>query len=393
MLHTGFVDSVYRDRYHRALGIALTLLVAGLLLALVLAARGARAVFAPVGAATGVVRAIRAGRDARIGKIESGDEIAELAQQIDGTLNLLQQRNEEVSAFAANLESEIEARTRELVAKNARLEQTITLLHDTRRQLVAAEKLAALGELTAGVAHEINNPIAVIQGNLEIMQAELGGHGALVAEEMELIVEQVERVQAIVGKLLASTRRAREPAPEEVSIAAAVEHAITLVAHEAAARDVRVSRGRVADAAVRIDAGELEQVLVNLLRNAIQASPRGATVDVGARDAEGVVAVTVSDEARGLRSDDADAHLRPLLFHQGQRRHRARADGEPRHRARLRRGHPRIERPRRRCDVRGVPVRGVTGMSKVTRRAVSTAVSRRRGQPPERRHKRLRVDP
>ena len=313
MLHTGFVDSVYRDRYHRALGIALTLLVAGLLLALVLAARGARAVFAPVGAATGVVRAIRAGRDARIGKIESGDEIAELAQQIDGTLNLLQQRNEEVSAFAANLESEIEVRTRELVAKNARLEQTITLLHDTRRQLVAAEKLAALGELTAGVAHEINNPIAVIQGNLEIMQAELGGHGALVAEEMELIVEQVERVQAIVGKLLASTRRAREPAPEEVSIAAAVEHAITLVAHEAAARDVRVSRGRVADAAVRIDAGELEQVLVNLLRNAIQASPRGATVDVGAREAEGVVAVTVSDEGEGVRSDDATRIFDPFF--------------------------------------------------------------------------------
>ena len=318
MLHTGFVDSVYRDRYHRALGIALTLLVAGLVLALVLAARGARAVFAPIGAAAGVVRAIRAGRDARIGRIGSGDEITELAQQVDETLNLLQQRNEEVSAFAAGLESEVEDRTREIRAKNARLEQTIVLLHDTRRQLVAAEKLAALGELTAGVAHEINNPIAVIQGNLEIMQAELGEHGERVAEEMDLIVEQVERVRAIVGKLLASTRRPCGPATEDVPVAGAVERAITLVAHEAAARGVRISRDRVAGAAVRIDAGELEQVLVNLLRNAIQASPPEAAVEIGARVVEeGAVVVSVGDEGAGVRPDDATRIFDPFFSTKG----------------------------------------------------------------------------
>ena len=317
MLHTGFVDSVYRDRYHRALGVALTLLVAGLVLALVLAARGARAVFAPIGAAAGVVRAIRAGRDARIGKVGSGDEIAELAQQVDETLNLLQKRNEEVSAFAAGLESEVEDRTSEVRAKNVRLEQTIDLLHDTRRQLVAAEKLAALGELTAGVAHEINNPIAVIQGNLEIMQAELGEHGERVAEEMDLIVEQVERIRAIVGKLLASTRRPCEPAAEDVPVAGAVEHAITLVAHEAAARGVRISRDRVAGVAVRIDAGELEQVLVNLLRNAIQASPPEATVEVGAREEEGAVAVSVGDEGAGVRPEDATRIFDPFFSTKG----------------------------------------------------------------------------
>ena len=317
MLHTGFVDSVYRDRYYRALGIALALLVAGLVLALVFAARGARAVFAPIGAAARVVRAIRAGRDARIGPLDSGDEIAELAQQIDETLNLLQQRNEEARAFAANLESEVEDRTRELVAKNERLEQTIDLLHHTQRQLVAAEKLAVLGELTAGVAHEINNPIAVIQGNLEIMRAELGEHGERVAEEMDLIVRQVERIHAIVGKLLASTRRSREPAREDVSISSAVEHAIALVAHEAAARGVRVARGRVADTAMRIDAGELEQVLVNLLRNAIQASPRGAAVGVGACDTRGGVAITVSDEGEGVRTDAAARIFDPFFSTKG----------------------------------------------------------------------------
>ena len=134
---------------------------------------------------------------------------------------------------------------------------------------------------------------------------------------MDLIVRQVERIHAIVGKLLASTRRSREPAREDVSISDAVEHAIALVAHEAAARDVRVARGRVADTAMRIDAGELEQVLVNLLRNAIQASPRGAAVGVGACDTRGGVAITVSDEGEGVRTDAAARIFDPFFSTKG----------------------------------------------------------------------------
>jgi two-component system NtrC family sensor kinase len=69
-----------------------------------------------------------------------------------------------------------------------------------------SEKLAAIGELTAGVAHEINNPIAVIQGNLDLLREELGPAAAPVANEIRLIHEQVHRIRLIVTKLLQFAR-------------------------------------------------------------------------------------------------------------------------------------------------------------------------------------------
>jgi two-component system NtrC family sensor kinase len=69
-----------------------------------------------------------------------------------------------------------------------------------------SEKLAAIGELTAGVAHEINNPIAVIQGNLDVLREVLGPAATPVANEIRLIDEQVNRIRLIVTKLLQFAR-------------------------------------------------------------------------------------------------------------------------------------------------------------------------------------------
>jgi two-component system NtrC family sensor kinase len=87
------------------------------------------------------------------------------------------------------MEATVETRTQELSDKNVRLEDSVSLLRATRRQLVAAEKLAALGEVTAGVAHEINNPNAIIQGNLEVMRTELGDAASSVDTEVELMLD------------------------------------------------------------------------------------------------------------------------------------------------------------------------------------------------------------
>ncbi|WP_284703997.1 histidine kinase dimerization/phospho-acceptor domain-containing protein, partial [Escherichia coli] len=83
----------------------------------------------------------------------------------------------ELRAFARELDARVEERTRQL--------------EDTRRQLVMSEKLASIGELTAGVAHEINNPIAVIQGNLEVAREALGPAADEVRVEFDLIDQQV----------------------------------------------------------------------------------------------------------------------------------------------------------------------------------------------------------
>ena len=68
--------------------------------------------------------------------------------------------------------------------------------------MIAREKLAAIGELTAGIAHEINNPTAVILGYLDLLMSELGEAGEKVSDEVELIVQQVERIRSIINDLL-----------------------------------------------------------------------------------------------------------------------------------------------------------------------------------------------
>jgi len=146
-----------------------------------------------------------------------------------------------------------------------RLEETVALLRTTRRQLVAAEKLAALGEVTAGVAHEINNPIAIIQGNLEIIRAELGPAAQAVDTEIELILDQVHRIHVIVDNLLRYSRpirRARQPLRMDTS--RLIADALVLVEHEAAVHGVTVRVEHAAHNQVAIDAQEFQQVMVGV---------------------------------------------------------------------------------------------------------------------------------
>ncbi|MDX1528930.1 MAG: cache domain-containing protein, partial [Gammaproteobacteria bacterium] len=277
MLYTGFLEAPFRNAYLRTLGISLLLVLVGILFAAMLALRWAKSIFKPIESIVSVVHALQAGdEDKRIGEVASRDEIGELAREFDRTLDLLKLRNEEVRTAAERLETKVEERTRELRDKNLRLEETIELLKHTRRQLIAAEKLAALGELTAGVAHEINNPIAVIQGNLELLRQELGDDIGDFEVEIDLILTQIQRIHTIVDKLLSYSRPSkRQGALPVVDLRRVVGDTLLLVEHELNSKRLKASTDFRETLEVRIDARELQQVLVNLLVNAAQASSEG----------------------------------------------------------------------------------------------------------------------
>lgn len=315
MLYTGFLEAPFRDAYARTVFIVVAMLAAGLLLAGVVAVLGARALARPVEQMAGVARDLRAGIDRRIGEVASRDEIAELARQFDETLDLLKLRNEEIRRSAGALEETVQARTAELRDKNRRLEETVALLHTARRQLVAAEKLAALGEVTAGVAHEINNPIAIIQGNLEIIRAELGPAANAVDTEIDLILDQVRRIHAIVDNLLRYSRPARRArSPQRVDTARLLADALVLIEHEAAARGVRVRVEQGAHLKVAIEPQEFQQVMVNLIANAVQASRRGQEVVVRCADWAGRgVRIEVEDHGEGIAPEHLSRVFDPFF--------------------------------------------------------------------------------
>lgn len=305
MLYTGFLEAPFRGAYHRALAILLVLLLLGTGVAVLVAGRGARSIFRPIEAMAAVVKATQAGEDRRIGALASRDEIGQLARQFDEMLDLLKRRNAQIREAAEKLETKVQERTSELSEKNARLQETIDLLRKTERQLVTAEKLAALGELTAGVAHEINNPIAVIQGNMEILCAELGEHAVPVRTEMELVFQQVDRIRAIVEKLLRYSRpSAVRPKLEPVRVREVIEDTLVLVRPELDKKGVSLERAYSETGSVIIDRQELQQVFVNLLVNAAQALRNGGTIRLTTRDQndKGVL-IRIHDDGVGIPSE------------------------------------------------------------------------------------------
>jgi len=301
MLSTGFLERPFRAAYYRTIGVLIGMVAIGVAIAAWLALLGARSIFRPIERAAAVIRETRRGGASRIGPVGSEDEIGALAREFDAMLDLLEERNRAIRAAADELETKVEERTRELSEKNARLQETIDLLRETKHQLEVAEKLAALGELTAGVAHEINNPIAVIQGNVEILREELGEAAEPVAVEIGLVLDQIERIRSIVDKLLRYSRPSSFGGNvEQVDLRSAVEDTLVLVKHELGSRRVRVERYYAETRSVAVDRQELQQVLVNLLINAAQAVEPGDTVRVTTADWEG------GGEGRGVRIEVHD---------------------------------------------------------------------------------------
>ncbi len=315
ILYAGYLEAPFRAALWKTLGLVLLLLLGLLTLYAVLAIRGAKSIFRPVEKMSQVVRATRSGRTLRVGDVDSEDELAELAHEFDAMLDRLEQHADEIRQWAAQLEDKVAERTNELQHRNEELQHTIDVLRETRRKLVTAEKLAALGELTAGVAHEINNPTQVMLGNLDILIAELGPQLDPVRAEVDLIVEQIYRIQAIIEKLLKYARPGDYAGNlTEVDVNQVIHDTVALISHMQKQRAFRLELALEATRGVRISEQELQQVLVNLISNAVHALPEVDGEIVLATDdwEDNGIRISVSDNGLGMDEDQCNQVFDPF---------------------------------------------------------------------------------
>jgi len=191
------------------------------------------------------------------------------------------------------------------------------LLLDER--LLQAQKLAALGELSAGVAHEINNPLAIIRQEAEWMQQLLKKAPALpeVAElkdSLREILQQVERSGEITHNLLNLARK-REPVLQEVDLNSLIESMARLVEKETIARQIELIRDYQPNLPRTVsDPPLLRQVILNLLNNARQALDGPGTITVVTRLADQEhLEVSVRDTGRGIPPDHLDKVFEPFF--------------------------------------------------------------------------------
>ena len=279
MLYVGFLEAPFaRAKTETIIGIVVAfLLVTAASVPIFL--RWARAIFKPLERMTGTIAKVEQGDlGARSGLTDGSDEIGRVAVHLDSLLEQLQQRDRDLRSWNDELNDRVAERTRELELANRQLEATT-------KQLIMSEKLAAIGEITAGVAHEINNPIAVMQGNLDVVRSVLGDHADDVSTELRLIDEQIHRVNQIVTKLLQFAK------PEEYAgyverhhVADVISDCLPLVQHLLGKADIAVERDDDATRQVLMNRTELQQVLINLIVNAIHAMPDGGKLRLASRD-------------------------------------------------------------------------------------------------------------
>lgn len=190
----------------------------------------------------------------------------------------------------------------------ASLEQANRELRESHEQLARADRLSALGEMAAGLAHEIRNPLASVKGALEIIAARVQ-RGTAEAEFSDIANKEVKRLDDLLERFLAYARP-HPPALRNTNLRDVIDHVAALLRPEAERGGVSVDIDRAQSLPeVLVDPEQIEQVFLNVLLNGIQASPRGARVCVRhGQDAKGVI-IDVVDEGPGVPSE----HL-PRIF-------------------------------------------------------------------------------
>jgi len=315
MLYVGYLEQPFRYVKYGMLALIVGIFMVVMVLAALFSLRWARSIFRPLEQMNQTMQRVEDGdTGARVGPVAARDEIGALAGHLDELLDVIDDKTQALQRWAKELDAKVIERTHELAQSNASLQQA-------QQQLVKSEKLAAIGQLTASVAHEINNPIAVIQGNLDLMRETLGAQAVPVAAELQLLDQQLDRMRLIVTQLLQYARPTEYAGyVEAVDVNRALEDSLVLVGHLLARTRIEVERDLRATARAGINRQELQQVVINLLVNAIQAMPEGGRLRLRTRDRNELVAdgrpgvlVEVSDTGPGLSERVRERLFRPFF--------------------------------------------------------------------------------
>jgi signal transduction histidine kinase len=193
-------------------------------------------------------------------------------------------------------------------------------LQVANRNLVAAQeeaqrsqRLAALGQLTAGLAHELRNPLGTIKSSAEMLARRLPQGDAISLELAGYVSTEVDRTTELVKRFLDFAKPFRlQIAPVDLSEVA--DRAIHQVAQRAAVKEVVIYRHDSPDLGpIPADAQWIEQMLANLLANAIDASPQAGSVTIATREASGGVELAVSDQGPGIPEENRQTIFNPFF--------------------------------------------------------------------------------
>ncbi len=196
--------------------------------------------------------------------------------------------------------------------------EDLTGLETLEAELAHSDRLASVGRLAAGLAHEIGNPITGIDSLAQNLRHEQDPQ--LIQESVEEILRQTRRVSEILRTMMNFTRSGRNNKPERLMLCELIRESVDLVNLSRKQRQIKFSWSCAERITLLGDRQQLSQVLVNLLANAVDASPSGATVELFVFEEEHEVRIEIHDHGEGIEEDHLEMIFEPFFTTKGAER-------------------------------------------------------------------------
>ncbi len=223
----------------------------------------------------------------------------------------IQDKNEQLNAQ----NEELQATEEELRASNEELQASNEELRETQEQLIRSERLAAIGQLAGGVGHELRNPLGAIKNAVyyikgKLAKSELAEKEPRVLEFLDIVDDEVDTSNKIISDLLGFSRVGK-PLVMPTPVRKVVEEALARVPIP---ENVALNENLGPDSKeVAVDAGQIQQVLVNVITNAVQAMPEGGKLTISTRERKDFLELDVTDTGSGISDENKGKIFDPLF--------------------------------------------------------------------------------
>jgi two-component system, NtrC family, sensor kinase len=300
ILYVGMLEAPYTDLMDKVVYSFFGIGVLGVFLVLLLSFFITTGIIRPLREMVWATRKIAEGDLSLELSISSKDEIGQLAESFNYMLVRLKQARQELEGYGRTLEEKVEQRSRQLKKIQA--------------QLMQSEKLASLGRLASGMAHEINSPLTGILTFSHLLMRRLKDHPEL-QRELELIVRETTRVSVIVRGLLDFARESK-PQKRPCNINELILQTLSLVERQAVFHDIRIVKSLDPQVPMILaDANQIQQVFMNILLNAADAMPAGGvlTITSNLNPEDSFVQVRFSDTGTGIPEENLNRIFDPFF--------------------------------------------------------------------------------
>lgn len=298
MLYVGILERPYLDILWRNLYVFLGITLFAMILVSIVAMTVAHHISQPIRAMADAARKIAKGDYSQKVEVSSNDEIGSLAKNFNRMVSELVGAHQELRDWGATLERKVEKRTAELKAMQA--------------HLIQSEKLAGVGKLAAGVAHEINNPLTGVLTNSSLILQDLPPDD-LRREDLQTIVDETLRCRKIVKGLLDFARQTR-PQKQILNINKTIEDVLSLVRNQASFHNIAIQTELdPLLPSVFADADQMRQVVLNIVLNAADAMAKGGNLRIRSSTNSDHVELSISDTGSGIPEEIRDKLFEPFF--------------------------------------------------------------------------------